>query len=150
MATTKTTQQLANELTILDATMAVHQVNFGGKSATFVENGERFVKLTRTQIENAIDFLLAGGATLTKSEARRAAQIEAKQAEAKPGCGCGCGEQLKGNGSKFVQGHDARFYGMIKRVMEGRLDPKQATPQVLIAVENGIHGHGVFAPRIAA
>lgn len=42
-----------------------------------------------------------------------------KNAEPRP-CHCGCGETTNGK-SYFRQGHDARFYGRVKKVIDGRL-----------------------------
>ena len=35
-------------------------------------------------------------------------------------CRCGCGEIIK-TGREFLQGHDARFHGRVKRLLDGRL-----------------------------
>lgn len=62
-------------------------------------------------------------------------------------CSCGCGETVRGKSSKFIPGHDARFYGLIKRIIEGRLHRDEANAQVKAAILAGVVGHGVFRPR---
>jgi hypothetical protein len=92
----------------------------------------------------------------TKSEAPKAPKAPAAPKTSKKGsapaslkpCACGCLGTTK---SRFVPGHDARYYGLIKRIVEGRvsrLDPK-VTPEILSGVERRDFGHGVFAPDLA-
>lgn len=37
-------------------------------------------------------------------------------------CWCGCGQPVKGKKARFVPGHDARLYAMIRKIEEGTVD----------------------------
>lgn len=77
--------------------------------------------------------------------AKKKAERDAKNAP-KP-CGCGCGAQAK-NGSRFLPGHDARFYAEVKRVVEGETPLADAPEAVRVAAEAGdFKTTGSFRPR---
>lgn len=44
-------------------------------------------------------------------------------------CGCGCGQMTK-PGSKFLQGHDARFHGRARKLADGRLSLADLTKEL--------------------
>lgn len=82
----------------------------------------------------------AGGHTVTvesltpnkagKDMAKKAAKLapkngkKEKPAKTVRACACGCGGETTGF---FVPGHDARMHGWIKKLADGRLDPKDGT-----------------------
>lgn len=57
-----------------------------------------------------------GDVTMAKETAAKAE----KSSKVAVKCGCGCGEMTK-PGSKFLQGHDARFHGRCRKLADGRL-----------------------------
>lgn len=62
-------------------------------------------------------------ATKTSKATEKAAPAEKKPSRSKKGavkCGCGCGQMTK-PGSKFLQGHDARFHGRCRKLADGRM-----------------------------
>lgn len=69
-----------------------------------------------------------GKRTKVIDKAAKASKPRAPKVEAKPGapCLCGCGELAK-SGRSFLQGHDARFHGWMKRLADGRMKPSDPT-----------------------
>jgi hypothetical protein len=47
-------------------------------------------------------------------------------------CACGCGGQTSGH---FVPGHDSRLHGWIRKLADGRMDPKELPAKVRSALE---------------
>jgi hypothetical protein len=53
-----------------------------------------------------------------KAVAKTTVQKVAKQPKTLNPCGCGCGDKVAG---RFRQGHDSKFYSMLKKVIKGEL-----------------------------
>jgi len=53
-----------------------------------------------------------------KAVAKTAVQKVAKAPKQLNPCGCGCGDKVAG---RFRQGHDSKFYSMLKKVIKGEL-----------------------------
>lgn len=66
----------------------------------------------------------ANGQPSTKAAKVKASATPRKAKVQEPGapCLCGCGELAK-SGRSFLQGHDARFHGWMKRLADGRMKP---------------------------
>jgi len=64
----------------------------------------------------------AAGTTAAPAEAKAPKQPKPLNA-----CGCGCGEQVSG---QFRQGHDSKFYSMLRKVCRGEMAFNSLPPQV--------------------
>jgi hypothetical protein len=77
-----------------------------------------------------------GGLRLEAAQ-KRAEERIAKAASAMGDCFCGCGIPHAA-GKRFVQGHDARFWGLVNRIRNGKETMTEATaPMVRKAIEAG-------------
>lgn len=68
----------------------------------------------------------------TPKAAPKAAAKPAPESKLNP-CGCGCGEQVK---RAFKQGHDARYYGWLKKVGDGRMQFQELPKSVQASLKD--------------
>lgn len=100
-------------------------------------------------VSNAVEKTasLLGGSTKKVARGRKARVLKTRtKAEAKPkavktpkapkvlnSCKCGCGEKVTGN---FRQGHDARYFGLLKKVVREILPFNQLPKAMQNEAEN--------------
>lgn len=85
--------------------------------------------------------------TRTASAASPAESASAKSAPVAAPCGCGCGT-LARPGRSFVQGHDARFHGILARALaSGETSVEVGGRTVEIAAEYAARGWKPAQPR---
>lgn len=107
------------------------------------EQGVTFDEFDPTELDEEYTSRLANAGIVpitdkeTKSMAKKAAKANGKPAAAREkkekapktvrACACACGGQTTGS---FVPGHDARMHGWIKKLGDGRLEPKEIPASV--------------------
>lgn len=71
-----------------------------------------------------------------KAVAKAAVQKVAKAPKTLNPCGCGCGDRVSG---RFRQGHDSKFYSMLKKVIKGELGFDKL-PKLVQATVGNVNG----------
>lgn len=79
-------------------------------------------KINMAQAKERYAALPIGGAAATRSDKRKGKAklkvVKTRKAKTLNDCKCGCGEKVGGN---FRQGHDARYYSILKKVKSGEM-----------------------------
>lgn len=105
-----------------DAMGSVSSIPVASSRSTVDKNKDRRQSLARKRADKHAG-LPGTGATrkLAGAAARAVANKKPKPAKTVRACACGCGTETM---SYFAPGHDARMHGLIKKLADGRMQPK--------------------------
>lgn len=81
------------------------------------------------------------GAKAPKADKKPVKKISTVPAGDLPECLCGCGSKVLNAARQFLQGHDSRFHGYIKRIERGEMKASELTP----AGRAYMRDHGITA-----